>query len=136
VKRGTSRFPKTKNSSSISLYDPTFQLWVPTLHFNLQTGAWSSGVHFVVGRPGFDSLAESDQTLKVGIYSFLAWRSAFKRVSVEIGRQVRLLCPWTRYLTGLPLPLSGKLVVIDGSLTAWLEKVPSLSSGRGTLTNK
>jgi len=29
-----------------------------------------------VGRPGFDSLALSDQnTLKVGIYSFPAWRS-------------------------------------------------------------
>jgi len=26
---------------------------------------------------------------------------------VEIGRQVRLLYPWARCLTGLPLPLSG-----------------------------
>jgi len=26
---------------------------------------------------------------------------------VEIGRQVRLLCPWARHLTGLYLPLSG-----------------------------
>jgi len=25
-------------------------------------------------------------------------------VSVEIGRQVRLLCPWARHLTELPLP--------------------------------
>jgi len=33
----------------------------------------------VVGRPESDSLAESDQkTLKVGIHSFSAWRSAFK----------------------------------------------------------
>jgi len=30
-----------------------------------------------VDRPGFDSLTESEQnTLKVGIHSFLAWRSA------------------------------------------------------------
>jgi len=27
---------------------------------------------------------------------------------VEIGRQVRLLCPWARHLTELPLSLSGK----------------------------
>jgi len=32
-----------------------------------------SSVRLVVGRPGFDSLAESDQeTLKVGIHSFPA----------------------------------------------------------------
>jgi len=53
---------------------------------------------WVKPRPRFDSLAESKQnTLKVGIHSFHAWRSAIKRVSVEIGRQVRLaylLCPW------------------------------------------
>jgi len=29
---------------------------------------------------------------------------------VEIGRQVRLLCPWTRHLTRLPWPLRGWLV--------------------------
>jgi len=30
-----------------------------------------------VGKPGFDSLAELDQkTLKVGIHSFHAWRTA------------------------------------------------------------
>jgi len=28
-------------------------------------------------------------------------------VSMEKGRQVRLLCPWARHLTGLLLPLSG-----------------------------
>jgi len=65
-------------------------------------------VRLVVGRPEFDSMAESDQkTLKLGIHSFPAWRSALKRVSVKIGRQVHLLCPWIRHLTGLPLPLSG-----------------------------
>jgi len=26
---------------------------------------------------------------------------------VEIGGQVRLLCPWARHFTGLPLPLRG-----------------------------
>jgi len=26
---------------------------------------------------------------------------------VEIDQQVRLLCPWARHLTGMPLPLSG-----------------------------
>jgi len=37
-------------------------------------------------------VTESDQKfLKVGIHSFPARRSAFKRVSVEIGRQVRSL---------------------------------------------
>jgi len=31
----------------------------------------------IIGRPEFDSLAESDQkTLKVGIHSFPAWHSA------------------------------------------------------------
>jgi len=55
-----------------------------------------------------DTNAESDQkTLKLGIHSFPAGRSALKRVSVEIGQQVRLLCPWARHLTELPLPLSG-----------------------------
>jgi len=35
-------------------------------------------VRLVVGRPGFDSLAESDQkTLKIGIHSFPTWRSSF-----------------------------------------------------------
>jgi len=62
----------------------------------------------VVDRPGFDFLAELDQKiLKDGIYSFPAGRSALKRNSVKIGRQVRLLCPWARQLTGLPLPLRG-----------------------------
>jgi len=45
-------------------------LWV-----KITTGAWSGGsrVRFVVCRPRFDSLAESDQkTLKVGIHSFPA----------------------------------------------------------------
>jgi len=38
--------------------------------------------------------ARSDQkTLKVGMHSFPALRSAFKRVSVKVGPQVRLLCP-------------------------------------------
>jgi len=40
--------------------------------------------------------------LKVGIYSFPVWRSALKRDSVKLGRQVRLLCTWARHLTGLP----------------------------------
>jgi len=39
--------------------------------------------------------ATSDQnTLQLGIHSFPAWLLAFRRVSVEIGRQVRLLYPW------------------------------------------
>jgi len=61
----------------------------------------------------------SDQkALKVSIHSFPAWRSAFKRLSVEIDRQVRLLCPWARYLTGLPLYLwMIRLVVTGGNLT-------------------
>jgi len=33
--------------------------------------------------------------------------SAFKSVSVKIGRQLRLLCPWARHVTKLPLPSSG-----------------------------
>jgi len=60
-----------------------------------------------VCRPGFDSPAKFDQkTLKVGIHSFPAWSSAFKRVSVKIGWQV-CLCPWARHLMELSLPLSG-----------------------------
>jgi len=53
-------------------------------------------------------MTESDKkTSKVGIHSFPASRSIFKRVSVEIGRQVHLLCPWAKNLKGLSLPLSG-----------------------------
>jgi len=37
----------------------------------------------------------------------LAAGGLFKRVSVEIGQNVCLLCPWTRHLTGFPLSLSG-----------------------------
>jgi len=28
-------------------------------------------------------------------------------INMKIGRQVRLLCPWARHLTSLPLPVSG-----------------------------
>jgi len=28
-------------------------------------------------------------------------------VKNKIGRQVRMLCPWARHLTRLPLPISG-----------------------------
>jgi len=54
---------------------------------------------------------------------------------VEIGRQVRLLCPWARHLTGLPLPLSGWTSSNRWQLDSKTEKVTSLSPGRGTLTN-
>jgi len=44
--------------------------------------AWG---HIKVGRLEFDFLAESEQKiLTVGIYNFSAWRSAFKRVSVDV----------------------------------------------------
>jgi len=36
----------------------------------------------------------------------LANRIYISSASVEIGRQVHLLSPWARHLTGLPLPLS------------------------------
>jgi len=36
-------------------------------------------------------------------YRFPAWRSAFERVSVERGTQVRLMYPWARQLTELLL---------------------------------
>jgi len=55
---------------------------------------------------------------------------------VEIGRQFRLLCPWARHLTELPLPLSGKTDSNRWQLDSMTEKVSSLSLGRGTLTNK
>jgi len=65
-------------------------------------------------------MAESDRkTLKVGIYSFPARCSAFKRVSVKISRQVRLLCPWARHVTGLPLYLWAVGLVVTGG--SWLE---------------
>jgi len=61
--------------------------------------------------------------LKGGIYSFPAWRSAFTRVNVEIGRQqVRLLCPWVRHVMKLPLPLSVRLET-GSSLIRNTEKV-------------
>jgi len=45
------------------------------------TGEWSTGFRLAVGRPGFDSLAESEQiTLKFGIHNFPAWCSAFKEL--------------------------------------------------------
>jgi len=59
-----------------------------------------------IGRPESESLAESNQkTLKVGIYSFPGWFSAWERDSVKIGRQVRLLGLWARHVTGLPPPI-------------------------------
>jgi len=54
---------------------------------------------------------------------------------VKIGRQVRLLCPWVRLLTRLPLPLSGSTVVTSASLTRKTAKVTSLSPGWGDLAN-
>jgi len=65
-------------------------------------------VRLVDGKTGFNYLAMSDQkTLKVGTHSFPAWRSAVKRDSMKIGRQVRLLWYRARHFTGLPLPLNG-----------------------------
>jgi len=56
---------------------------------------------------GLVGLAESDQVFK-SWYSLLPCLTfSIKRDSVKISRQVRLLCLWARYLTGLPLPLSG-----------------------------
>jgi len=79
----------------------------------------------------------SDQkTLKVGIHSFPARRSAFKREGVEIGPQARLLCPWGRHLTKLPLPLSGWTGSNRWQLDSMTKKGPLLFPGRGTLTNK
>jgi len=91
-------------------------------------------------------------TLKVGIHSFLAWRSAFKTVSVEIGRQVRLsmylslgkVLTWLTnneineylILTGLLLYLRAVRLVEQVATLPKTEKVPSLSPGRGILTNK
>jgi len=57
---------------------------------------------------------------------FKSWHSqlpfltfSIKRVSVEIGLQVRLLCPWARHLTGLPLPSSGS--TDSNRVAAWIE---------------
>jgi len=71
-------------------------------------GACGQSVRLVVCRLGFDSLAKSHQnTLKVVIHSFPAWRSALKTNSVKIGRKVRLLCPWTHWRS-LKFWLGGK----------------------------
>jgi len=45
---------------------------------------------------------------------------------METGQQVRLLCPWAKALNG-----SNRW-----QLDSNTEKVPSLSPGQGTLTNK
>jgi len=83
-----------------------------------------------VGRPGFGFLAESSQkTLKVSIHSVERWnknlqggrgqRKKDRKIALLslyllyryhvwnplVGRQVRLLCPWARHLTGLLLLL-------------------------------
>jgi len=55
---------------------------------------------------------------------------------VKIGRQVRMLCPWARHLTGFLLLLSGWTGSNRWQLDWKTEKVPSLSPGRGALTNK
>jgi len=57
-------------------------------------------------------------------------------ISVGIGRQVRLLCPWARHLTGLTLPMSGWIGSNRWQLDSKTAKVTSLSLGRSTLTNK
>ena len=48
------------------------------------------------------TLKNHQKTLKNGIYSFPAWRSAFMGRLWRTSRQVRLLCPWARHLTGCP----------------------------------
>ena len=51
---------------------------------------------------GFIPFVELYQkTLKNGIHSFPAWRTAFSGGCGEQA-QVRLLCPWARHLTGRP----------------------------------
>jgi len=49
---------------------------------------------------------------------------------------MRLLYPSVRHLMGLSLPLSGYTGNNRWQLNSKTEKVPSLSPGRGTLTNK
>ena len=50
---------------------------------------------------GFISQVESYQkTLKNGIHSFPAWRSAKIGIAWRTSRQAYLLCPWARHLTG------------------------------------
>jgi len=48
---------------------------------------------------------------------------------MKIGRQVRLLCPWERHLTGMPLRLSGYTGSNMWQLDSMTEKVLSLSPG-------
>jgi len=77
--------------------------------------------------------------LAVGDRGLIPWPSQtkdVKRVSVEIGRLVRSFCPWVRHLTKLPLPLSGLTDSTRRQLDSKTEKVPLLSPGRCTLTNK
>jgi len=98
---------------------------------NWRVARWF-GASLVVGGPGFGSLAESDQeTLKVGIRSFSAWRSAFG--GLVWGRADRFaVVSLVEHLAGLPFPLSG-LTGGDGwqlnsgtggSLRCLLVKVP------------
>jgi len=37
---------------------------------------------------------------------------------VKLGRQVRLLCPWARHLTGMPLPYGVKRICVRYFLEA------------------
>jgi len=66
-----------------------------------------------------------------------SWHSQFPCLTISIkwlvwktSRQVRLLCPWT--LTELRLRLGGLTCSKRWQLNSKTEKVPSLSSGRGT----
>jgi len=62
----------------------------------------------MVVRPEFDSLTESDQDFKKLVFgASLLDVQQCKMINVKISWQVHLLCPWTRHLIGLPLPLSG-----------------------------
>jgi len=55
---------------------------------------------------------------------------------MDIGWEVRLLCPWASHLKGLFLHLSGyRLELAGGSLTR-RRKVSFVSTGRDTLTHK
>ena len=58
---------------------------------------------------GVISLVELYQkTSKSGFRSFPAWRSAFKRGLWRTSRQVCLLCPLTRHLTGCTRSLAAR----------------------------
>ena len=86
-------------------------------HINRRDGVLVRGSASQSVDLGFISLVESHQkTLKNGIHSFPAWRSAYKRDSVESKPASLLVLSLGKALNGMPPSLCGRQMVGPSSL--------------------